>query len=453
MSPTSAFETWLNKFLSYQNLPQKKDFWLDTMHFLCERFNHPEKCAPCVHVAGSKGKGSVTEMVASIIEAGGYKCGLYQSPHISDFRERVKLAHDFFPDEIYIEAADELIKGIESISESELPNERPLTWFELVTLYAFLCFRLAKVDFAVYEVGLGGKLDSTNVVAPELCLITQIELEHTEFLGNTIEKVASEKAGIIKPNVPVIIGKQTNENVYDIVEKVAKSVGSEYEKILPSTVERIPINTVKEYEKIDIKSRLFARDISTKLQLLGNVQAENAVLAAVAAKKMIPQISENTIEKGLSEAFLPGRFEICEVRCSNDKPLARSVTIILDGAHTVTSIKNTIQTLCDFFPNEKYHALFACAKDKDVAHIAPLFKNNFEHITITKPGGGKATDTKAVCGSFESEKINFNFYDDTKSALAHALTCASEKNAVLLVVGSFYLVAEVSEQVREAHAC
>lgn len=458
MSPTYALETWLDKFLSYQKLPQKKDFWLDTMSFLCERFNHPEKCAPCVHVAGSKGKGSVTEMLASIIEADGYKCGLYQSPHISDFRERVKLAHDFFPDEIYLDAANELINGIEQISESDLPNERPLTWFELVTLYAFLCFRLAKVDYAVYEVGLGGKLDATNVVDPELCLITQIEMEHTEFLGDTIEKIATEKAGIIKPNVPVIIGKQTDESVYGIVEKIAKEASARYEKVsdLATNIKNLPTsvsadnttNAIKKYEKTDIKSRLFTRNISADLQLLGKVQAENAALAAAAAKKLIPRISESTVEKGLGEAFLPCRFEICEVSHAVGKPLPKPATLILDGAHTVTSIKNTIQTLYDFFPDEKYHLLFGCASDKDMEHIAPLLKNVFEKITITKPGESKKADTQKICDAFRKEKIDFITEEDTEKAFSSALKETADEKAVLLVAGSFYLAGAVKNFIK-----
>ena len=208
------FEDWLNKFLNFEKTQKKNIFWLETMNFLCEKFNNPQNEIPCVHIAGSKGKGSTSVMIASILEEAGFKCGIYTSPHIIDFRERIKRPFSFFEDWVYEQAADELVCGIESILPEELPGQRAITWFELVTLYSFLCFKIAKVDYVVYEVGLGGRLDSTNIVKPLLSCIMPIELEHTEFLGNTVELIAEEKAGIIKKDIPVLISFQKYENYH-----------------------------------------------------------------------------------------------------------------------------------------------------------------------------------------------------------------------------------------------
>ena len=211
MNAIDVFLDWLSDYLNFELNPKKNIFWLDTIDFLCKRFDNPQDYAPCIHVAGSKGKGSVSKMIACILEEAGYNVGLYSSPHITDFRERICKPSGFFDESVYEEAIKEMIPNVDSIID--LPGDRPITWFELVTLYAFLCFRKAKVNWSVFEVGLGGRLDTTNVIRPKICCITPIELEHTEFLGDTLEKIAAEKAGIIKNCTPVVIARQQTESV------------------------------------------------------------------------------------------------------------------------------------------------------------------------------------------------------------------------------------------------
>ena len=165
------FLSWLDGFLNFEKLPQKNIFWLNTMEFLCKKLNHPESICPCFHVAGSKGKGSVASLIASIMQKAGYKTGLYASPHILDFKERIRNGKDFFSEDIYEKSALELMNTMESTPLSEFPSERNVTWFELVTAFGFLCMKNANVDCAVYEVGLGGRLDATNVVNPLISVI------------------------------------------------------------------------------------------------------------------------------------------------------------------------------------------------------------------------------------------------------------------------------------------
>lgn len=453
----SDFEIWLNNYLNFEKTQTKGIFWLESMRFLCEKLGNPQDKIPCIHVAGSKGKGSCSAMLSSIIEEAGYKCGVYTSPHITDFRERIGSAHSFFSDEIYEKSADELTSVVDSIPLKELPAERPLTWFELVTLFAFLCFKNAKCDFAVYEVGLGGRLDSTNVVKPLASVLMPIELEHTEFLGNTIKEIAGEKAGIIKNGVPAIISPQNYKDADEVFIKKCKEMSSEcifvkdrikelfykynengtmnvqFEILQKEIIGASPASFAKQTlatttSKVEASSTI---KINTNLRLLGKVQAFNAATATCAIKTAIPKISDSAIKSGLEKAFLPGRFEIVG-------------NIILDGAHTVKSIKNTISTLNEVFPQKKHNLIFACAGDKDIKDIIPLFKNEFDSIIFTEPKTVRNCNAENSKKVAEQNKINANVIKDVKTAVKTAIKEAENKD-IILITGSFYLVSEVKE--------
>jgi len=433
---------WLDGYLNFEHQPQKNIFWLDTIDYLCKRFDNPQDCAPCFHIAGSKGKGSVSRMISCILEEAGYSVGVYTSPHIADFRERITKPDGFFDEEIYEAAVKELIPNIESIIPENLPAERPITWFELVTLYAFLCFRKAKVDWAVYEVGMGGRLDSTNVVRPKLCCITPIELEHTEFLGDTLEKIASEKAGIIKNCTPVIIARQQTESVKILFREKAITRHAPY-YFVDDFIKNIQTSYNPETKKMKLhmEAEVFNRPIETELSLLGSMQADNAAMAALAVRKIYPNISEDVIERGLSKAKLPGRFEILE----NIPEYAGIPELILDGAHTLNSIRLTLQTFKELYNGKKVNLLFACAADKDIKDISVLFKDMFEDIIVTKPGSVKKSDIEAEKQAFTNAGIKFTAEADYKKAIGIALEKANISGNVLLVTGSFYLLAEVQK--------
>lgn len=590
------FEKWLDSYLNFEKTPKKNIFWLETMKFFCRKFGNPENAERCFHVAGSKGKGSVSMFIASILKEAGFNAGLYTSPHILDFLERVSLAGLKFSDEIYEKAADELMETVEAVKEEELPGGRGITWFELVTIFAFLVFRQAKTDFAVYEVGLGGRLDSTNVVDPICACIGPIELEHTEFLGDTVEKIAAEKGGIIKQNSKVVIAKQI-PSVRKVFEEIAKERNAELFfvddeiKNLEFKIEKISLGkddtrtrdtkqqkhnkadalgTAREaccefskensllkcsltqtptsdalgivaapeafwsangrMERGDAEQRIarsersegnaqkknhpvmsvsfeakyFSRPVHAKLKMLGRFQAQNAALAALAVKIALPEISEETIEKGLSNASLPARFEVVP----SPKNYENIPYLVLDGAHTVNSETFTMETMeetgllemgadsrdevsgagkakntddaedtdkadnanlgteqadnaerteqADFdskktdFDSRKPVLLFACAADKDVKDIAPLFKGKFQKIFLTKPGNVKISDTKKMEDAFDENEIPYDFDEDFSSQIKKALDFADEKKSVLLVTGSFYLVAETKKILLES---
>lgn len=442
MNTSEKLQNYLDKYLNFEKTPQKNIFWLDTMEYFCEKFHHPEIFAPTIHVAGSKGKGSVSSMISSILDASGKKTGLYTSPHIIDFFERIGSAHGKFDESIYENATNELISTIEKIDSKDLPAERPITWFELVTLYGMLCFREAKVDVSVFEVGLGGRLDSTNVITPKISVITPIELEHTEFLGNTVEKIAYEKAGIIKKNVPVIISKQT-ESVKEVFRKVATEKNAPI-YFVDEIVDTITFDYENDFMNVEIESKMFKRPIKTRLRMLGEVQAQNAALSALAIKIAFPKIDEKTIEMGLAASFISGRFEI--INSPSIEKMFGLKTLILDGAHTVNSVNYTMQTFKNLF-GEKNDAtlLFGCAADKDSKDIALLFKNTFSDIYLTKPGNVKASNLQEIKESFRNANLSFIANEDFRTQIIDSLKKAGQKKTQLLVTGSFYLVSEVKK--------
>ncbi len=449
-NPVEIFNDFAEDYLNFEKNPTKGIFWLDTMKFLCEKFGHPEKCCRCVHVAGSKGKGSVSMMIASVLEEAGYKVGVYSSPHIVDFRERIRLPNRFFDDEVYLDSVNELIGGIKSLSEDELPDKRRLTWFELATLYGMLCFRNAHVDYAVYEVGLGGRLDSTNVVVPDVCCITQIELEHTEFLGDTLEKIAYEKGGIIKEGVPVVVSRNCS-CVDEVFEKIANEKKSsvfysdKMSKMSEIVYKNIQCDKISNFMRMNlsVKSDFFKRDLNFNMRLLGQFQADNACTASIASRLLLPEIGEDVIERGINRAYLEGRLEILG-SVSGHEGMGG---LVLDGAHTVNSIRFTLDTVMALFgkSGKRLHLLFACAQDKDVDDMAPFFKNVFSEVTVTKPGAVKATDLVRVKNALGRCGVGFCCIEDFNEAILRSFDAAATDNAILVVTGSFYLVSEVKK--------
>ncbi len=444
---------WLDSYLNFERLPKKNIFWLDTIEFLCNRLNNPQNAYKSIHIAGSKGKGSVSAFVSSIIREAGFSCGLYTSPHIQYLIERITEAGKVFPEKVYDESFREMVPRVESIIPEQLPNEREITWFELITLYSFLCFKNAKCTWAVFETGLGGRLDATNIIKPEMCIITPIELEHTEYLGNTIPLIAAEKAGIIKKNTPVFVSRQKSEAL-DVFKNKASQMNAPlfyYDDFVRAVEYELPDYKDSKHDTMKVWidcGSLFTRPLETNLRLIGKVQAENAALAAAAVKHLMPDISEEVIERGLSKAELPGRFEITINPYGSNK-------MILDGAHTANSLCGTVETFKKTFGNG--NLLFACAEDKDMnalVHVILDADCPFHKIYLTRPGELKKSDLGRLSAYFFDylstrddlkDKICCIVEADYKKAIGNAMREAGESGEQLLVTGSFYLVSEVKQ--------
>ena len=446
MHAMSVFSKWADQYLNFEKHPQKNIFWLDTMKYLASRLGNPQDFCPCVHVAGSKGKGSVSTMTATILDCAGFNTGLYTSPHIIKLEERIGSAKGPFSEDVYNQSVKELMSLVDSVDIKELPGERDVTWFELVTLLGMLCFRNAKTNWSVYEVGLGGRLDATNIIDPRVCCITPIELEHTQYLGDTVEKIAGEKGGIIKSGIPVVIAGQ-KDSVKDVFRNIAEQKNAplifadECSSIRDISYVRSDNGTVMQFT---IESPYFKRPLRPVLKMLGDFQCYNAALAALACKVLFPDMDESIIEKGLGSVSMHGRFEVL----NNLKSYKDIPELILDGAHTVNSIHYTMDTFEQIYDKEdkkKAHLLFGCASDKDVEDIALFFREHFDSVIITKPGEVKESDLPRMERAFDRSGIEYESFCDCHKAIAQALERACVDKAPLLVTGSFYLVSEVKK--------
>ena len=442
-SSLEYFNEWLDSFLNFEKMPKKNIFWLETMKYLCERFNNPQNSYKTYHIAGSKGKGSVSSYIANILSSAGYKTGLYTSPHILNFSERIGSNAGPFSEEVYEKTVKELVHLVDSIIPENLPNEREATWFELVTLFAFLTFKNADCSHCVFETGMGGRLDATNVISPEVTIITPIELEHTEFLGDTLEKIAKEKAGIIKQNIPVVSFNQKPE-VKSILEEVAKEKNCKI-YFLNDFLDSYTYKIENEKSVVELNfNKLFSRPIKTSLNFLGEFQVLNCAVATFACKLVNPEITEEQIELGLSKAFLPGRFEI--INKDENKKIPK---LILDGAHTKDSLKFTFDTFKSLY-NSQANLLFACASDKNMDEMSKLFfEYKVKSLILTKPGFEKGSNLPylAECTKKLNEEnnnsIDLQIIENPKEAILKSFELAYQKDEPVLICGSFYLLAEV----------
>jgi len=452
-SSSSEVFSWLSRFINLERGQKPKSFRLDRMEFLTEIASHPERCAPSIHIAGSKGKGSVTGMLAAMLTEAGFRAARYMSPHVIDIRERISLGDSYFDEEVYCAAGNEL----REITEVRLPAEgNPLfdpanaegcepTFWELLTLYFFLCARQGNCDVMAVETGMGGRLDSTNVIDPLVSVITLIELEHTGFLGGTIAAVAGEKAGIIKTGKPLILAKQ-REDALEVFRKKAEEKNSP----LVYFPEAAEISNVRvslrgtEFTLAFKAESLFPAPLHLSIPIPGKVQAENAALAIAAVKTAFPKISEEVVRKGLEKFYIPARFE----------KIAEEPPFIIDGAHTPESLELCVETFCSLY-GEGGVLIFGCAADKDAAAMARIAHSHFAKIIITTPGTFKISDPSLVYETFAkiAGREKTLLIKDTREAINYALEFAREKNLQgrflqgrnlpILGTGSFYLVSEI----------
>lgn len=437
----TQFELWLNSFFNFEKTPQKNVFWLKNMEFFANEFNNPQNTFKIIHVAGSKGKGSVCHFTANMLKENGYKTGLYTSPHLFNFFERITLAGKLFSKSSYLKAANELYSK-KTLFEHDFitkecdTNKRKVTWFEIVTLYAFLVFRQENCRYVVLETGLGGRLDATNISNPVASIITPIELEHCDFLGNTIEKIAYEKAGIIKNKTPVFVSKQKLE-AKKIFETVAAEKKSEI-YFFEDFVKKIEYKMQKtekgriylEFCKPNIKFK-------TKISMIGKIQSENAAIASFCLINTVPKISIKKLCKGIEKTLIPARFEIKKIN---------GIKTVFDGAHTINSLNFTIETFEKIF-SKKNIILFACAKDKNMEEMAKsIAESSFEHIILTKPGTQKSSNLPGLMECFDKLNCPYKWNEDPKKAFELALKTAKKCGKKLLICGSFYLIAEIKKK-------
>jgi dihydrofolate synthase/folylpolyglutamate synthase len=391
---------------------------------LCEAIGNPQHQFKSIHVAGTNGKGSTSHMLASILQTAGYKTGLYTSPHLVDFRERIKIDGVYCTKEFVVEFTQKIKPLIATIQPS---------FFEITVAMAFSYFAAQKVDIAVIEVGLGGRLDSTNIITPEVSIITNIGLDHTQFLGDTIAQIASEKAGIIKKDVPCIVSEYTEETkpVFDAAAiHTSLAYGSELFTILD-------IKYAHDYLGVQVLNKQ-TEDIQTyQLDLNGSYQAKNlqGVLGAVSILQTKGwKITNQHILDGLSHVKkntgLYGRWQM----------IGTNPTTVVDVAHNVAGIQ-TLLAQIKLVNHQQLHIVFGMVKDKDIDSVLALLPTQATYY-FTQAQIERAIDATELQQKARAHDLKGNTYQTVNAAIAAAQKQAQATD-LIVVCGSVFLVGEI----------
>ena len=395
---------------------------LDNTHALDAYFGHPHRTFRTVHVAGTNGKGSCSHTLAAILQSAGYRTGLYTSPHLVDFRERIRVNGQPVSESYVIDFVEKHRHFFEPLHPS---------FFELTTAMAFRYFADQQVDVAVIEVGLGGRLDCTNIIHPDLCVITNISFDHIQFLGNTLAKIASEKAGIIKPQIPVVIGESTAETKPVFLQKAyeveAPIIFAEEEQLLRSYTRTCDGQYLYQTEEYP--------DLKGELGGLCQLKNTNTLLSAIRQlKKEGYRLSDEHVRKGFAE--------VCELTglMGRWQKVGSSPTIICDTGHNVGGISYIVEQL-SLQNYEQLHIVIGMVNDKDISGVLALLPSTASYY-FTRASVQRALpaeQVKELAGRFG---LQGEAYPDVSTALAAAKAAATHRD-LIFVGGSSFIVADL----------
>jgi dihydrofolate synthase/folylpolyglutamate synthase len=398
---------------------------------LMELMGDPHRKFRSVHVAGTNGKGSTASFIASMLQAAGYRVGLYTSPHLVSFTERIRINDTRITEARVVELAGrvrDVARGVKGPDSSTLFSP---TFFEVTTAMAFTCFAEEGVDIAVIEVGMGGKLDSTNVITPLVSVITNIDLEHTEFLGSTITQIAGEKAGIIKQGVPVVTGALQPEVITLIEQKAAAHQSDVYRLFRDFKPDLVASRNEQVFDHRGIKVSYE----KLRINLLGRYQVDNACLALAAIECLREAgilVDEAAVRRGLEHARWEGRLEL----------VASKPDIYLDGAHNPVSAQKLAMTVRDMkSAYQRTVLIIGILGDKDCQGILSALVPLADHVVVTKPEYSRAMDVAVLT----SEIRNLHGSVEVTETVAEAITAAGKAaspNDLVLITGSLYVVGD-----------
>ncbi|MBQ7757598.1 bifunctional folylpolyglutamate synthase/dihydrofolate synthase [Anaerotignum sp.] len=399
---------------------------LERIKCLCERLGNPQQKLSVIHIAGTNGKGSAVAMLSSILKEAGYRVGTYTSPHLEKYNERFLINGKEISDEDFTREIT-LMKNI--CEELAAEGKAVPTLFEIVTGVAFHYFAEQKVDVLILEVGLGGRYDATNIVAePLLSLIMSISIDHTDFLGDSIEKIAAEKAGIIKKNCPVVLYSQ-DEIVYNMVKDAADRMDAPFYCLNDAEID-VASQTL-EGSVFSVKNKSMSLE-KVELPLLGSYQISNCVTVLEACrvlKKRGLQLSEEAVRRGLKNAHWAGRMEICR-----KEPL-----VILDGAHNEDGIHQLAKSLSVYFRDKKVTLILGVLGDKEYHKMAEHILPHADSVILTEPHSERKLDVFTLARSISNHNGTIYTEKEIEDAYEKALSLTPAEG-IILCCGSLYMI-------------
>ncbi|WP_226667176.1 bifunctional folylpolyglutamate synthase/dihydrofolate synthase [Metabacillus litoralis] len=409
---------------------------LKRMEWLLEKMDFPEKNIPIIHVAGTNGKGSTISYMLHMLTEAGYDVGTFTSPYIETFNERISVNGKPISDQEMLQLANDVKPFVDQAEETDLGGP---TEFEIITTMMFLYFgKYHQPDFLLLETGLGGRLDSTNIVTPILSIITNVGYDHMNILGSTISEIAAEKAGIIKQGIPVLTGAE-NEEVLAVLTKTAEEkqapllkIGQDFQILSSAHHEKGELFTMKTaHKKYDHLS----------IMMKGQHQIKNAALAIAAVDYLNHQektsLNAEQISKGIGKAFWMGRFE----------QIYNNPKVIIDGAHNKEGIESLINTVKRHYPNQKIHILYSALKDKEYAEMINRLTSIATSICFTTfdfPRAASSEELFSVCDF--NEKSNSASWSQ---AIEKMLDVYKNKEDLILITGSLYFISSIREYMKK----
>jgi dihydrofolate synthase / folylpolyglutamate synthase len=423
----------LGRELAAPQQARVQKFGLENISALAADLGNPHRAIPCAHIAGTNGKGSTAAILESILRSAGLRTGLYTSPHLERINERIRLNGGPVSDDVFADAWTQVHASIESLMASGKLAAHP-TYFECVTAMAFLIFAERRIDFAIYEVGLGGRLDSTNIVTPQVAIITPIDFDHENFLGHSIAEIAAEKAGIIKPGATIVSSVTRPEARAVVAHKCAEM--------------RARLVGVNEEWRLEEKPPAagFYRAVATSKEsgakliiapaLPGRFQLQNALAAATAARVLSEngdfRIDDKTIERGIANVRWPGRLE----------RLSENPAVYLDGAHNPAGARELLKFWQDNFAGRRIVLVYGAMRDKAVDEIAGVLFPHAHEVILTEPQQPRAISAALLSEMTAHLTSHPAVIPNSVEAFDRAIEIAREGDAVF-VTGSLYLIGEL----------
>ena len=407
-------------------------FDLENITILAERLGQPQRAYPSVHIAGTNGKGSTAAFLESILRHAGFRTGLNTSPHLEKINERIRIDGQEINDRAFAESFTRIQILIEELLADGKLRAHP-TYFECVTAMAFESFARERVEFAVFEVGLGGRLDATNILSPVVTIITRIDFDHENFLGHSLREIAAEKAGILKPKVPLVLAEQRTE-AREVILARAKELGCPV--VEPAKIFRI---YQESSQNCSVRARVTLLDSGEILEIApslpGRFQLENALNALAAARLLRDRgfrISDDAITQSISNTFWPGRLE----------KLQSAPDVYLDGAHNPGAARELANFLEQNFSGRKIWMIYAALRDKAVDEVAGLIFPHAAEVIFTAPRTSRAISAAQLAEIAGHHAAHFSVIPDAEQAFERAFTTAAPEDAIF-ITGSLYLVGQL----------